>query len=226
MRQIPLAIGPEPALTFDNFLPGRNAAAATHLRTLADSGGTAPPPVYLWGPAGSGKTHLLHAAVAQAHADGRRAARFGADVAAPWQAPEGCDRYAIDDCESLDDAQQAAAFSLFVAAAGSGAAVIAAGGVPPVDLPVREDLRTRLGWGHVYALEPLSETGVRSALRREADRRGAFLSDEVMDYLLSRFARDLKHLMALLDSLDAYSLATQRPITVPLLKQMLGEANE
>ena len=82
---------------------------------------------------------------------------------------------------------------------------------------------TRLGWGHVFALEPPGETEVRAVLRREADRRGTFLSDDVMDYLLTRFARDLKHLMAQLDRLDTFSLATKRAITVPLLKQMLAE---
>ena len=50
---------------------------------------------------------------------------------------------------------------------------------------------------------------MRAALRREADRRGIFLSDEVMDYLLTRFARDLKHLMAQLDRLDEFSLVEQ-----------------
>ena len=100
---------------------------------------------------------------------------------------------------------------------------LAAGDRPPRELPLREDLRTRIGWGHVFALEPLREPEVRAALRREADRRGVFLSDEVMDYLLTRFARDLTHLMALLDGLDSFSLANKRAITVPLLKQMLAE---
>jgi len=90
-------------------------------------------------------------------------------------------------------------------------------------LPLREDLRTRLGWGHVFAIQPLAEEQTRAALRREADRRGLFFSDDVMDYLLTRFARDLKHLMALLDRLDEFSLATKRAITVPLLKRMLAE---
>ena len=44
-----------------------------------------------------------------------------------------------------------------------------------------------------------------------------------MDYLLTRFARDLKHLMSQLDRLDEFSLANKRAITVPLLKQMLAE---
>ncbi|MGS0757935.1 HdaA/DnaA family protein, partial [Roseateles sp. GG27B] len=102
-----------------------------------------------------------------------------------------------------------------------GLAVVAAGSLPPTDLPLREDLRTRLGWGPTFGLQPLSEAGVRAALRREADRRGVFLAEEVIDYLLTRFARDLKHLMRLLDRLDEFALATKRAITVPLLRQML-----
>ena len=114
----------------------------------------------------------------------------------------------IDDCHGLDPDRQQAAFALFVDATTRGAAIVSAGAVPPVDLPVRDDLRTRLGWGHVFALAPLGEREVRAALRREADRRGPFLSDDVMDYLMTRFARDLTHLMAQLDRLDEFSLAT------------------
>ena len=222
MKQIPLAIGPEPARSFENFLPGANAAAVAHLLAL----GAGAPPVYLWGPAGSGKTHLLQAVVQREQQQGESTAWFGAEVAVPWEAPEPCDWLVFDDCDAFDAAQQQAAFALFVEASGRGAVVLAAGNVPPVDLAVREDLRTRLGWGHVFALVPLAEPEVRSALRREADRRGTFLSDEVMDYLLTRFARDLKHLMAQLDRLDEFSLSTKRAITVPLLKQMLAEEGE
>jgi DnaA family protein len=222
MKQIPLAMGPEPARTFENFLPGANGAAFAHLLALAPGA----PPVYLWGPPGSGKTHLLHAVVEQAAAHGRQAAWYSAATPAPWSAAEGRDWLVIDDAHALDFAQQQAAFSLFVEAADRGAGIVAAGDVPPVDLALREDLRTRLGWGHVFALEPLRESEARAALRREADRRGTFLSDEVMDFLLTRFARDLKHLMAQLDRLDEFSLATKRAITVPLVKQMLAEEGD
>ena len=219
MRQIPLAIGPEPLQGFDNFLPGDNAAALAHLAALAPGA----PPVYLWGPAGSGKSHLLHAVASKARLHGAQAAWFSAGDPVPWPADDTRDWLVFDDCQDFDQAQQHAAFALFVDATSRGAAVLAAGSVPPVDLAVREDLRTRLGWGHVFALAPLGEPEVRAALRREADRRGTFLSDEVMGYLLTRYARDLKHLMAQLDQLDAFSLSTHRAITVPLLKQMLAD---
>ncbi|MEO7114493.1 MAG: DnaA regulatory inactivator Hda [Caldimonas sp.] len=219
MKQIPLAIGPEPARTFDNFLPGANAEPLAHLLALAPGA----PPVYLWGPEGSGKTHLLHAVVDRATRQGRHVAWFCSTSPTPWNAPEERDWIVIDDAHALDAERQQAAFALFVDATARGAVVVSAGAVPPVDLPVREDLRTRLGWGHVFALAPLGESEVRAALRREADRRGTFLSDDVMDYVMTRFARDLKHLMAQLDRLDEFSLANKRAITVPLLKQMLAE---
>ena len=219
MKQIPLAIGPEPAQTFDNFLPGANGEALAHLGALAPGA----PPVYLWGAQGSGKTHLLHAVVDRATRHGQQAAWFSATSPTPWAAPDERDWMVIDDAHALDAERQQAAFALFVEATARGAVIVSAGAVPPVDLPVREDLRTRLGWGHVFALAPLGESEVRAALRREADRRGSFLSDDVMDYVMTRFARDLKHLMAQLDRLDEFSLAHKRAITVPLLKQMLAE---
>jgi len=219
VRQIPLPIGALPAPAFDNFLTGANAPAVAHLEALTAQAA----PVYLWGVSGSGKTHLMQALVHRFEAQGLRAGWFSAADPAPWASDEAWALIAIDHCDALDAGQQHAAFTLFVDAATRGVPVIASGRVPPVDLPLREDLRTRLGWGHVFAIQPLSEPEARAALRREADRRALFFSDDVMDYLLTRFSRDLKHLMALLDRLDEFSLATKRAITVPLLKQMLAE---
>lgn len=219
MRQLPLAIAAEPVRSFDSFVPGANAAAVVHLRGL-----TAPAaPVYLWGPSGVGKTHLLQALAGQVQQRGGRVSWFAADTPTPWAFDEGGMLIVFDDCDRFDAQQQQSAFALFVEATTHAIPVVAAGRVPPVDLPLRDDLRTRLGWGHIYALAPLGEPEARAAMRREADRRGLFLSDDVMDYLLTRFARDLKHLMAVLDRLDRFALVQKRAITVPLLKQMLAE---
>ena len=148
---------------------------------------------------------------------------FDAASPLPWDFDEGWWLVVIDGAERLDPAHQHAAFALFVEAATHGVQMAAAGRWPPVDLNVRDDLRTRLGWGQVHAIKPLTEAGTRAALRREADRRGIFLSDEVMDYLLTRFARDLGSLMALLAQLDRFSLAERRVVTVSLLKKMVSE---
>ena len=219
MKQIPLAIALDTAHSFDSFVPGPNQMALEHLRSLAAGS----PPVYLWGPSGSGKTHLLQSLAQRCQQQGGQVAWFQAGDAPPWSADEACALIVLDGCDGFDAEQQQSAFALFVEATSRAIPLAAAGRVPPVDLPLRDDLRTRLGWGHVLAIQPLSEAETRAALRREADRRGLFLSDEVMDHVLTRFTRDLKHLMGLLDRLDQFALVNKRAITVPLLKQMLAE---
>jgi DnaA family protein len=99
--------------------------------------------------------------------------------------------------------------------------VLAAGRVPPLQLALREDLRTRLGWGLVYQLKPLSDADKAVHLRAEAARRGLRLSEEVVGYLLTRLPRDLPNLNSVLDGLDRYSLATHRPVTLPLVREAL-----
>ena len=121
--------------------------------------------------------------------------------------------------------QQHTAFNWFVNAltprSGLPRWVLAAGACPPADLKLRDDLRTRLGWGHIDALTVLQEGERRAVLRQAADARGLFLSDELMSYMLNRFSRDLGSLMQLLEHLDHYALQTQRALTIPLVRAML-----
>jgi DnaA family protein len=222
MKQLALPIAPRPADGFEALVVGPNAQAVAHLRSLALAAAPGAP-LYLWGDAGTGKTRLLRALAAQRQAHGESIGWFDADDALPWTLDEHWGLVVVDRCEALDAAHQQAAFALFVEAGSQGVQWAAAGRLPPVDLPLRDDLHSRLGWGHVFALQALAEGETRSALRREADRRGILLGDEVMDYLLTRFARDMGHLMALLDRLDGFALAEQRAVTVPLLRKMLAE---
>lgn len=219
MRQIPLAIGLESAPTFESFVPGANAGVLELLASLP----LASSQVYLWGPSGSGKTHLLQAAVRELQTAGQRAGWFRPGDAGPWTLEPHWAAVVVDDCERLDESEQRSAFSLFVEAAERGIGIGAAGRLPPVDLPLREDLRSRLGWCHVFALQPLDEADARAAVRREADRRGLFLSDDVMAFLMRRFSRDLKDMMALLDAIDRYAWVERRAITLPMVRRMLAD---
>lgn len=219
MRQIPLALLAPPAHSFDNFLPGANAEALAYLLSLTPGD----PPVLLWGPTGSGKTHLLQALAERWQAAGQRVAWYDAATPLPWELPAHASLLLLDDCQRFDAGRQHAAFALFVASAGQGYTVVASADAPAIDLDLREDLRTRLGWGPAFALTPLREAEMRAVLRREADRRGLLLGDEVLSYLLTRFERNLKGLMALLERLDAFALASKRALTLPLLKAMLAD---
>jgi DnaA family protein len=219
MKQIPLAIAPTPQPTLDSFVPGANGAALAHLQGCALPSA----PVYLWGPPGSGKSHLLRGLATRCQALGGTVGWFDAADAEPWAFDPAWSLLVVDRCDALCASAQHAAFVLFTQAAEHGVQFAAAGALPPVDLLLRDDLRSRLGWGHVFALQPLGEAETRSALRKEADRRGIFLSDEVMAYLLQRFPRDLAYLMHLLNCLDDYGLSRGRRITVPLVREMMAE---
>jgi DnaA family protein len=229
MKQIALDIGLATGPTLASFFAGPNEAALGHLKLWAGGRSSpatrSPVPTYLWGPGGSGKTHLLKA-VREALREQGASSRNGvgwvdASVHEPPEFNEAWAAVLLDDVHLYTAVQQHAAFNWFVNAQTHQRWVLAAGELPPADLKLREDLRTRLGWGHVFHLQVLSEPERRAVLRQEADARGVFLGDEVMDFMLTRFSRDLGSLMQLLDQLDGYALQTKRAITIPLIKSML-----
>jgi DnaA-homolog protein len=237
MRQLPLDFGPMSACALHDFVAGANVELLAWLNAWPDS---AQPglPAYLWGDAGVGKTHLLRGLAMQALSQGWHVLWLDRHGFQSWDAEqlEASTLVLIDDCDQLDAQQQHWAFNLFIenaallsahgASSGpTGMAIVAAGLVPPVDLPVRDDLRTRLGWGLVFAVHALSDDGIREALQHEADRRGLRLHEGVLPYLLTHFSRHQGDLMHLLDRLDRFALAEQRVVTVPLLKQMLALEN-
>jgi len=202
MRQLPLEISPSAEASFDNFVPGENAEALARVRDLA-AGKLREAIIYLWGETGSGRSHLL-----------RAAARANASLVI------------ADDVQSLDPEAQRQLFGAINAARDGRGAVLAAGAAPPPLLSLREDLRSRLAWGLVYHLKPLAEPEKLRHLQGEASRRGLLLSDEIASYLLARVPRDMATLTAVLEALDRHALAQKRPLTLPLVREVLGASNE
>lgn len=223
MKQIALDIGLATGPTLASFCAGPNEAALRHLQLWAGSPTRSPVPTYLWGASGSGKTHLLKAVREALREQGASAGWLDPMVAEPPEFNDGWAVVLLDDVHLYTAVQQHAAFNWFVNAQTHQRAVLAAGDLPPAGLKLREDLRTRLGWGHVFQLQALTEPERRAVLRQAADARGAFLGDEVMDFMLTRFSRDLGSLMQLLEQLDGYALQTKRAITIPLIKSMLED---
>lgn len=195
MKQLLLDIQPAAPQTLDNFIVEHNSEALANIQALL-KGATQSSSIYLWGASGSGKTHLLNAAKA-----------LGAEVA--------------DDVHLLDNEAQIALFNTYNQLKTSGAALITAGLHAPTQMNLRDDLATRLAWGLVYQLQPLTDNEKAKALKNHATERGMKLPDEVITYCLRYLRRDLPTLMVVLDALDEWSLTEKKPVTVLMLKKLL-----
>lgn len=200
--QMLLELTAAPLPTFDNFVPGRNAAALAVLRALG-SPAASDRCVYLWGVPGSGRSHLL----------------------AAWQAVQatnpGC--HVVDDVGTLGESAQSDLFNRYNHARDGHAWLLVAGDRPPTQLLLRDDVRSRLAWGLTFEIMPLTDDEKHAALTQRASERGMRINGEMLDYLMTRSRRDMTSLIALLEALDRLSLQTKRPLTVPLLRELLTQ---
>jgi DnaA-homolog protein len=218
MTQLILDIAPEWEPSLDNFVAGRNIELLSALRH-ALAGDASERCFYLWGEAGCGKSHLLQAAVRQARAAGQSAICLCRAV------PQPATVVAVDDVEGLDDAAQVELFALYNRQRENGGMLLVSGTQAPTHLGLRDDLRTRLGWGLVYQVHALNDQEKKHALEQHALARGFELPPEVSHYLLRHGRRDLPSLLAVLDALDAHCLRLKRSPTVPLLKEVMEKKN-
>lgn len=227
-RQLPLALRFPSDQRFETHV-GAPAAALAQLRALAAVAGA--DWIYLAGPAGVGKTHLALAACAAADAAGRRAGYLPLH-AATGRLRQALDAMETDDLVALDglDAiagnrdDEVALFDFHNRARAAGTALLYAGRAAPDGLPLAlPDLRSRLAQCTRIALSPLDDEGRREVLRERARRRGLVVDPAALEWLLRRVGRDLAGLTRLLDRLDRASLAAQRRLTVPFLRETLGD---
>lgn len=224
--QLPLALRYPPDQRLDTFV-GAPAGAAAQLQALAAHPGDW---MYLAGPAAVGKTHLLLATCAASEAAGRRAAYLPLAAAVgrlrdALDALEGHDVLALDGLEAIAGQREdeVALFDAHNRARASGSCVLYAARGNPGELGLLlPDLRSRLSQCSRVHLQPLDDEGRREVLRQRAQRRGWVLEAAALEWLLKRVERDLAGLTALLDQLDRASLAAQRRVTVPFLRQTLG----
>jgi DnaA family protein len=128
----------------------------------------------------------------------------------------------VDDVDRLDERQIASLFRILnEVQASKGMHIFMAGNAAPSSLELREDLRTRLGWGLIFQTHLLDDDEKMQALEQAAQARGLVLSPDVLPWLLNRFYRDMPNLMALIDALDSYSLEKKRAVTLPLVRELL-----
>jgi len=217
-----ISFTPEPSLV--NFIPGTNQELLTYLSRLSCLENNVEKIIYIWGDPGCGKSHLLKATVNAVIVNGGNAGYFGSGQVPRASMAETHNLLAIDDVSMLDAQMQIGLFDLFNRVKEEKGHLLICGDNTPSALNLRPDVTTRLGWGLIFHLKTLSDHDKREALLAHAQFRGFSLSREVVDYLLSHTERDMSSLMCLLDAIDLCSLEMKRPITLPLLRELLSNS--
>jgi DnaA family protein len=228
MRQLPLGVRLPDTAVFSTFYPGPNDRAVAYLQELGR--GRADAGAWLWGSRGVGKTHLLQAVCRAAGEAGVPAvylplAQLAEHGAAPFVGLGGQGLVAVDDLDRAAgrDALERALFRLYNDLQEAGGKLLVASRAPPAELPIElADLRSRLGAGVVYQLRRLDDAECVEALRMRAAGRGLELPADTARFLMRRLPRDIGALCGWLDRLDRASLAAQRRLTVPFVRDVLG----
>jgi len=195
MKQMLLDLSPTPRQSFDNFVVGQNIEVVHTLKQII-SNNLPIQFIYLWGNEGSGKSHLAH--IASDH------------------------EFVIhDDVHLLDEPGQIELFNMYNRCKDSKKNMLVTGLYSPLQMKLRDDLATRLAWGVTYEVIGLSDEEKKLALLKHADERGMKLSMDIIDYCLKYLKRDMPNLFSILEALDKWSLTYKRPITLPLLKEII-----
>ena len=221
MKQLLLTLDPARPQTLESFVIGQHAELLALLHRFAErqpsSFGVRS--LYLWGATGVGKSHLLHALDS---VPGVRVLTPATPLTAFEFSPE-ISLTLVDDCHLLDAAQQGEAFNLYNQIKEHEQFFVACGDLPPAQLQVREDLRTRLGWGLIYQLHGLSDQEKIAALEHAAEARGITLPTGVLAYLITHVQRDMPTLTSILQAVINLSLEIKRPITLPFLREVIQQ---
>lgn len=229
--QLPLALRYPPDQRLETFVG--HHALCSQLSGFATGAG-ADGKLLLVGPPGSGKTHLALAACALADTAGHRAAYLplasaSGRLAAALESMHAFDLVALDGLEAVAGAaaDELALFGFHNRMHDAGRRVLYTARMAPAGLGLHlPDLRSRLSQCTRATLAPLDDEGRRELLRLRARRRGLQVDEAAIEWLLRRAGRDAGSLTALFERLDLAALAAQRRLTVPFLRDVLGNPDD
>lgn len=214
--------------TFNSFYAGENASLLSAIQTAINQPHGSY--LYFWSRDGGGKSHLLHAACAEVSSKDRAVGYVPLDKRA-WFVPdvlEGMEHLSlvcIDNvqCIARDEEWEMALFNLYNRILETGrTCLLITGDRPPRQIPLQlPDLASRLDWGQIYKLHPLSDDEKIQALQLRAKLRGFELPEDVGRFILKRLDRQMRTLFDMLDRLDHASIVAQRKLTIPFVKDIL-----
>ena len=222
--QLTLSIGTVPSSTFESFIPGSGNADAYATTMAFCAAEVNEKQIFLWSEHAAGKTHLLSAACQQCTARGYQVAYLCGELAShsgALSAMESIDLLCLDDLHLLAPSAQETLFHCINRCRDSGTRLIFSSKVSIDELSFSlADLVTRLSWGPVFQLHMLTDEELPNALALQLQLRGLDVSDDVIDYILRRYPRNMQDLTQLVERLDQASLTEQRRITIPLVRSV------
>ncbi len=241
-EQLPLAVQLRDDATFDNFFLFDEAVSDRRLVVKQLRGQLSQQPsqqqdspqgewyIYLYGPTGMGKSHLLQAACHQSDTLGLASLYLPLQELvdySPQDLFEGLEQLelvCLDDIQCVLGKKQweQALFNLFNRLAENKTRLLVSGDCAIRELPIKlPDLQSRLSWGSVYKLSAIGDEQQLAVFQFRAEKRGLAVNDEVAQYIYHRCQRDMDALVDVLDKLDSASLKEQRRLTVPFVKLVL-----
>jgi len=227
--QLPLGFEPGELFTFDSFVAGNNVVATGLAQQTAIGDGEKQ--MYFWGESGLGKSHLLQASCNLAAKNQQTVcyltqAEIKNQSVEMFDGLEQVELICLDDIETwlTDSVWEVALFDLINRIRENNNRLMMASAHPPDEAFVKlPDLRSRLSWGPVFQLQSLSDKEKFQALHYRAQQSGLELPENVADYLMQRYPRDMFGLFERLAVLDKASMAMQRRLTIPLIKSVFTE---
>lgn len=227
--QLPLPLRLRDGNTFDTFLSRAAPEAYAAVRRLLDG---LEARVWLWGAPSSGRTHLLEAAVTE-FASRKLPVAFVPLGTGQHHGPEvleGVGEAAalvcLDDVECVagDPGWEEALFNLHNDLHDRGGCLLVSASAPPLSTPFRlKDLSSRMSLSLSAGIVLPDDATRKAILFHRAAARGLDLPADAADYLMTRTSRRMVDLLALLERLDRAALVHQRRLTVPFVRQVLGE---
>lgn len=229
IQQLALNIRLREEATFAAYYPGPNVAAS-HALQITDDDPDAAKQIYLWGPFGAGKSHLLQAVCHRMSTREQSCvylplAQFATFEARALEDLGEIHAVCIDEVDAIAGLPdwERALFNLVNAVREADHCLVMASHGNPASMPLElKDLQSRLMWGPVFHLTPLDDTAKFALLKARARQSGLELKDDAANYLLNNCRRDVGSLLHALKRLDAASLAAQRRVTIPFIKSVLG----
>jgi len=186
--------------------------------------------LFLWGDANVGKTHLLSAACQYMSNAGFHVAYLNGDMAsAPGalDALENMDLVCFDDIHLLAALAEEPLFHMINRCRETDTRLLLASRHAVDGLPITlADLRTRLSWGPVFGLQGVAAEHIPALFEQLLAQRSLPVSDEVTEFVMRRYPRDVTALKSLVEKLDEASMSTKRGITIPLVQEIFKRSDE